>query len=274
MANKKTTKKAAAKKSNPNPAPAPVDPNASLIEMMKGHDWYYDFSDSGSVFAAGTAVRERIDAALTALDPKVACDLWTLYAPKGMPCPIAVPLTVEQKLAAAEQKLAEAEAREATQHAELQRKLAEAEARIAALKNAAPTPEPIKAENPAYEDIKEMLLKHDWWFAVENKSPLSFQKGTEERAAFEKRLSEIPLADAQALWAKFANPEFACPVDPPAPPKTPRLKHMGRGIAKVGKGIGHFGAGVGIGVGRTAAAVGHSVARLFRRRTPASTPVT
>lgn len=56
---------------------------APIVDLLKTHDWTYDFSDDGSVWRRGQAQREAIIEALKALRSEVARALWAMYAPSG-----------------------------------------------------------------------------------------------------------------------------------------------------------------------------------------------
>ena len=54
---------------------------AELVQLLRGHDWYYDRSDDSRVYREGAQARARI-VALRAVLPD-GIQLWNAYAPVG-----------------------------------------------------------------------------------------------------------------------------------------------------------------------------------------------
>lgn len=56
---------------------------APAVDLMKAHDWHFDFTDDGAVWRRGSEERKAILAALKPLRPELAQALWTMYSPNG-----------------------------------------------------------------------------------------------------------------------------------------------------------------------------------------------
>lgn len=54
---------------------------APIVEALKTHDWYYDYSDDQNVWRSGNEQRTRINALLASIPPAQARALWAMYAP-------------------------------------------------------------------------------------------------------------------------------------------------------------------------------------------------
>lgn len=69
----------------PSPArekPAPAYKDALLEAALKGHDWYYSYSDDPHVHRRGAKQREEILVLLGEVTPKTGEKLWLEHAPK------------------------------------------------------------------------------------------------------------------------------------------------------------------------------------------------
>lgn len=63
------------------------DPVKVLETRLKGHDWFYCYSDDGNVYRGGRAHKKKVLAALKDVDEAVARELWSKHAPKGFNFP-------------------------------------------------------------------------------------------------------------------------------------------------------------------------------------------
>ena len=61
-----------------------VDPTVVELETaLKGHDWYFDYSDDPGVWREGKDQQGRIKQLIKAVTPEAAAELWSKYAPRG-----------------------------------------------------------------------------------------------------------------------------------------------------------------------------------------------
>lgn len=63
------------------------DPAYALEKELKGHDWFYHYSDDHSVFSAGERHWDLIRDLLRKVDSAIAKKLWSQYAPEGFRLP-------------------------------------------------------------------------------------------------------------------------------------------------------------------------------------------
>lgn len=61
---------------------------ASIVSSLQSHDWYYSYSDDGSVWKRGDDNFNRIKASLKELDREVAMKIWERVAPKDFHFPV------------------------------------------------------------------------------------------------------------------------------------------------------------------------------------------
>lgn len=58
-----------------------MNPFDRYVQLLKTHDWYYDYTDDHSVWQRGNRERAEITQMYKALGSEVAKETWNKYAP-------------------------------------------------------------------------------------------------------------------------------------------------------------------------------------------------